>query len=195
MGKCFALALTLCAALAGCRVSEPAPPVPVSDALALLGKRYVTAAAQGRLVEGSPCEFMGGGVVWENEDEKLGWSDAVAVCGGVPVLLIARTRKSDAPLISLPLWKIVAVKVLPKVSNYTEEDLGEDPLELISPTAGQCDVGLPGSPPAYVLLRWGGRDAVAGPPAIQAVWQLDVKNDRFVALDPSNVRCEQLSMN
>ncbi|CAN7204577.1 hypothetical protein [Acidovorax sp. LjRoot194] len=185
--------LALCCALAACQRTEEVPIAGVSDAQALLGKTYLSSAAQGRLVEGSPCDFMGASVEWENEPEKIGWSDAVAVCQGVPVLLIAKTRKSNAPLLSFPLWEIVAVQVLPQVSNYAEEGLGDDPLELISPTAGQCDVGQSGSQPVYVLLRWGGRDTVAGPPGVEAVWMIDAANDRFVALDPRDVRCEQMT--
>jgi len=193
VSKYIVLTLALCGALTACLRGEQASSSGASDARALLGQTYLSSAAQGRLVEGSPCEFMGAGVEWENEPEKVGWSEAVAVCQGVPVLLIAKTRKSNAPQLSFPVWKIVAVQVLPQVSNYAEEGLGDDPLELISPTAGQCDVGQPGSQPVYVLLRWGGRDTVAGPPGVEAVWMIDAANDRFVALDPRDVHCEQMT--
>lgn len=193
------LSLVLSVTLGGCQPNGSTQIKDVSDAQALIGQEYLLSVAQGRFVESSPCEFMGGGVTWENEEEKIGWSDSVAVCRGIPVLVLSRAggRSSGntyAPALSLPRWKIVAVQALPKVINYAEDGLGPDPLELVGPAAGQCSVDSAGDAPAYVLLRWGGRDAVAGPPAIEAVWAVDAKRDKFVAVDASNVECEQLSM-
>ena len=193
------LSLVLCVTLGGCQPNGSAQIKDVSDEQALIGKEYLLSGAQGRFVESSPCEFMGGGVTWENEEEKIGWSDSVAVCRGIPVLVLSKTRGRSsgdtyAPVLSLPRWKIVAVQALPKVINYAEDGLGHDPLELVGPAAGQCSVDFAGDAPAYVLLRWGGRDTVAGPPAIEAVWAVDAKLDRFITLDPRNVECEQLSM-
>jgi hypothetical protein len=194
-----ALCLWLCVAMAGCQPNGLSQTDGVSDAKALIGQEYLLVAAEGRLVEGSPCEFKGGGVVWENEEEKIGWADSVAVCRGIPVLVLSRTggRASGstyATLHSLPRWKIVAVQALPKVVNYAEEDLGSDPLELVGPASGQCSIGSADHVPSYVLLRWLGRKAVAGPPAVEAVWAVDAKGGRFVALEPRKVECDQLSM-
>lgn len=196
----FALTLAICAAVVACRPSEPPSSTAASDAQALVGKEYLVSAAQGRLVESSPCEFMSSGVLSENGKEQVGWFDGVAVCRGEPVLFLAKTRESPLlqdggkPILSLPHRRIVAVKALPKVANYSDEDLGADPLELIDPIAGQCSTELPGDPFFYVLVRWGGRDSVSGPPGIVEAWGVDVANQRFVPLDPRKFSCEQLSM-
>lgn len=194
------MAFACCAALAACRPAEQAPTIAISDAQALIGKEFLLSASRGTFVEGSPCDFVSSGAIWENGKEQIGWFDGVALCGGTPVLFLAKTRESSllreggAPLLSVPFRRIVATQALPQVANYREEGLGSDPLELIDPIAGQCRTDLPGDPFFYVLIRWGGRGMVAGPPGITAVWGIDIQNQRFVALDPHRFTCEQLSM-
>lgn len=200
MNRRFALAFACCAALAACKPGEPPLSTAEADAQALIGKEFLLSASRGRFVESSPCEFVSSGAIWENGKEQVGWFDGVTLCRGIPVLFLAKTRESpllqdsDAPIISLPHRKIVSVKPIPQVANFSDEDMGPDPLELIDPVAGQCSTDLPGDPFFYVLARWGGRDSLSGPPGIVAVWGVDVANQRFVSLDPQRFSCEQLSM-
>lgn len=200
MSKHFSWMLAFCAVLAACKPGERPLPTAVSDAQALIGKEFLVSASQGRFVEGSPCDFLSSGAIWANGKEQVGWFDGVAVCGGEPVLYLSRTRESpllqngDTPIISLPHRKIVAVQVLPKVSNYSDGDTREDPLELIDPFAGQCSTDMPDDPFYYVLVRWGGKDSVSGPPGIVTVWGVDLANQRYVSLDPRRFSCEQVTM-
>ncbi|MFN4119806.1 hypothetical protein [Acidovorax sp.] len=166
---------------------------------ALIGQDYMVSAAQGRFVQGSPCEFVSGGVVWMAGKEQSGWFDAVAVCDNAPVLILAKNRAStltqgDSPVVNLPWRKIVAVQALPPVGYFSNRDMGPDPLVLVDPVAGQCSTDLPDDPPVYVLLRWGGRRVATGAQGIEAVWSIDLQKERFVPIDPQHVECEQLSM-
>lgn len=200
MSSRFVLAFAFCAALAACRPNELSTPALVSNAEALVGKEFLVSASRGRFVETSPCEFVSSGAIWENGKEQVGLFDGVTLCQGVPVLFLAKTRESpllqdgDTSILSLPLRRIVSVKPLPQVANYSDEDMGPDSLELIDPVAGQCSTDLPGDPFFYVLVRWGGRDSVSGPPGIVAVWGVDVANQLFVSLDPRRFSCEQMRM-
>jgi hypothetical protein len=196
----FALVFACCAALVACKPGESSLSIAESDAEALIGKEFLLSASQGRFVESSPCEFVSSGAIWENGKEQIGWFDGVTLCRGIPVLFLAKTRESpllqdgDRPILSAPHRQVVAVKALPQVANYSEKDMGPDPLVLIDPVAGQCATDLPGDPFFYVLARWGGRDSVRGSPGIAAVWGIDVQNRRFVSLDPERFTCEKLSM-
>lgn len=201
MSNRTALALAFCAVLAACKPHDQPTPTAVSDAEALIGKEFLISASRGGFVKSSPCEFVSGSSILANGKDQVGWYDGVALCRGEPVLFLSRTRESpllkdgDTPVLSLPHKKIVAVKALPRVFNYTAgEDGGKDPLELISPFPGQCRTDLPDDPYYYVLVRWGGQDSVSGSPGIVAVWGVDVANQRYVSLDPRRFSCEQVTM-